>query len=213
MIDKFLKAKHWQLFLLMIGVPIIFQIVMMISIFTSIDSESNIESKIMLNSVLLFTVIMIFFCLIFFGWFWSIGIGLQNKVPKSIKMKVKKFKIFFWTPLIYITSLSIGMSLSFFGVSSSGNSLFPNEIALIIPFIILPLHLFSMFCMFYMLYFVSKTIKTVELQREVKFGEFIGEFIALWFYFIGIWYIQPKVNKLATNKIEDIEEIRISGKI
>ena len=64
-----------------------------------------------------------------------------------------------------------------------------------------------MFCMFYMLYFTSKTIKTVELQREVTFGEFIGEFFALWFYIIGIWFIQPKVNKLATYNIEGIQDI------
>jgi len=62
--------------------------------------------------------------------------------------------------------------------------------------IILPLHLFSMFCIFHTIYFVAKTIRTAELQRVVTFGDFAGEFFLLWFYIIGIWIIQPKVNRL-----------------
>ena len=27
----------------------------------------------------------------------------------------------------------------------------------------------------------------------------LGEFFLLWFYFIGIWIVQPKVNRLAGN--------------
>jgi hypothetical protein len=62
--------------------------------------------------------------------------------------------------------------------------------------IIFPLHLFSMFCIFYCLYFVSKTFKTVELQRETTFSDFAGDFFLIWFYPIGIWIVQPKINKM-----------------
>jgi hypothetical protein len=43
---------------------------------------------------------------IFFGWFWSVAIGLQEKVPENITMKVKKFKIFFFIPMVYILCLN-----------------------------------------------------------------------------------------------------------
>ena len=62
--------------------------------------------------------------------------------------------------------------------------------------LIIPLHLFAMFCIFYAMYFVAKTIKTVELQREVQFSDFVGEFFLIWFYAIGIWILQPKINKM-----------------
>jgi hypothetical protein len=62
--------------------------------------------------------------------------------------------------------------------------------------VIVPIHLFSMFCIFYTIYFVAKTIKTVELKREVKFGDFAGEFFLLWFYPVGVWILQPKLNKM-----------------
>lgn len=66
--------------------------------------------------------------------------------------------------------------------------------------VIVPLHLFSMFCIFYCLYFVSKTIKTVELQREVSFSDFAGEFFMIWLFPIGVWIVQPKINRMMENK-------------
>ena len=46
-----------------------------------------------------------------------------------------------------------------------------------------------------MLYKAAKTIKTVELQKKVTFSDFAGEFFLLWFSPIGIWILQPKINK------------------
>lgn len=148
------------------------------------------------NPMLLFKlmpVIMVVFMAGFFGWFWSIAIGLQTKIPVSVKMKVEKFKIFFFIPLVYIFLISI-----FFGFIGSwiegGSNPGPGRIGLIMG-VIVPLHLFSMFCIFYCLYFVAKTFKTVELQKEVTFSDFGGEFFLFWFFPIGVWIVQPKINK------------------
>jgi formate-dependent nitrite reductase membrane component NrfD len=65
---------------------------------------------------------------------------------------------------------------------------------------LLPLHFLSIFCIFFVLYFVAKTIKTVELQKATNFGDFAPEFLMLWFYVVGIWIIQPRVNRLVANK-------------
>lgn len=62
--------------------------------------------------------------------------------------------------------------------------------------VIVPLHLLSMFGIFYSMYFTAKTLKTVELQREVVFNDFAGEFFLLWFNFVGVWILQPRINKL-----------------
>jgi hypothetical protein len=195
MIKLFLKAKHWQLFLLMLGIPLIFQFYMMFSMFSDFETESNPNPENMIDFFGLFPLIMILFTGLFFGWFWSIAIGLKEKIPTEIKMKTKKFKFFFFFPLAYILILMIYMAGLFSGIKTAG-----FELGNWIVAIIFPLHLFSMFCIFYTMYYVAKTIKTAELKRKVGFGEFAGEFFLLWFYFIGIWIIQPKVNKLAENK-------------
>ncbi|MDH7444957.1 hypothetical protein [Aquimarina sp. 2201CG14-23] len=191
MTDIFLKAKHWQLFIVMLGIPLLFQFYTMFNMFSEFEIESNSNPENVMNTFRMFPIIMILFTLVFFGWFWSIAIGLQKNIPQEIKMKVKKFKILFFIPLIYIIFFMIYMGNLFSGI---GNNAFANSGR--ITGIILPLHLFSMFCIFYSMYFVAKTIKTAELQRKVGFGDFAGEFFLLWFYFIGIWIIQPKVNKL-----------------
>ena len=194
MIEKFLKAKHWQLFLLTFGIPIIFQIIMMVSMFSNFATNTNPDPEKMFNNMKFFPIIMVLFMAIFFGWFWSVAIGLQKKVPENVIMKVKKFKIFFFIPMVYMICIMIFMLYTMNGLIKNGSE--PN-VGLLgsMLAIIVPLHLFSMFCIFYTLYFVAKTFKTVELQREVKFSDFAGEFFMIWFYPIGIWIIQPKINK------------------
>lgn len=196
--QRFLRAKHWQLFLLTFGIPLIFQFIMMGSVFANIASETPPDPAMFLNFFYVFPLLMILFAGTFFGWFWSIAIGLQYKVPANVKMKTGKFKVFFFTPLLYMLLISIGIGTTMAGLPTTMESGQQPDPGIIFGSmaIILPLHLFSMFCMFYCLYFVSKTFKTVELQREVAFSDFAGEFFMIWFYPIGIWIIQPKVNKM-----------------
>ena len=57
-----------------------------------------------------------------------------------------------------------------------------------------------MFCFLYKIYFVAKTFKTAELQKEVDFGDFAGEFFMIFFYFIGIWVFQPEIIKMVESE-------------
>jgi hypothetical protein len=181
MIEKFLKAKHWQIFMITFGLPFLIQIVLVPM--TIMGNDPMIMMKI-------FPIIMILFIGGFFGWFWSISIGLQQVIPEEYRLNVGKFKIFLLIPVVYM--------IFFFGFfTTTFNSGGPNPG---ISAIIVPLHLFSMFCIFYCLYFVAKTFKTAELQRKVTFSDFAGEFFMIWFFPIGIWIIQPKINKMIENK-------------
>lgn len=177
----------------------IFQFVMMGTMFASIGNGTQPDPSAMFNFFKFFPVLMIIFAGTFFGWFWSIAIGLQNKVPANVKMKTGKFKIFFFIPITYMLLIAIGIGTTMSGLPGMVESGDQPDIGLIgsMMGIIIPLHLFSMFCIFYSLYFVAKTVKTVELQRETTFSDFAGEFFMIWFYPIGIWIIQPKVNKMA----------------
>lgn len=189
MINFFLKIKNWQLFFLLLGLPLIFQFYTMFTFFSDFEADSNSNSEDILNYFDLFPIIMIVFTGLFFGWFWSIVMGLKKQIPFELQIQVGRFKLFFFFPLIYILLFLIYMTDFFNGFDNTNGSEIIG--------VILPLHLFSMFCIFHTMYFVAKTIKTVELKRKVGFGDFAGEFFLLWFYFIGIWMIQPKVNKLS----------------
>lgn len=126
------------------------------------------------------------------GWMYSVAMGLQSKVPDGVKLNVKRFKIFFWTPVVYF-----GLIILFILAIANENPPHPAIFAFIVP-----MHLFSVFCMFYIINFVAKTIKTVELQRQVTFSDFVAEFFLMWFYIIGIWILQPRVNRFHRGEID-----------
>lgn len=200
MVNKFLKAKHWQLFLAIIGVMVIFQVIVMKSVFSNINSISSNEPdpRTFLNIFNFFPVIMIIMTGILYGWQWSIATGLQHKLPKGITMKIKKFKIFFFCHVIYIVLIScaIPIFVNYVTELALHNSA-PNIPAIALTLVlIIPLHFFAIFCILYSMYFIAKTIKTVELQREVVFSDFVGEFFLIWFFPIGIWFIQPRINRI-----------------
>lgn len=64
--------------------------------------------------------------------------------------------------------------------------------------IIIPV-LLVMICLFYILSFVARSLTAVERQKQVTFYEYAGAFFLVWFYPIGIWFIQPKINALFAN--------------
>lgn len=190
MINFFLKAKHWLIFTLMVGMPILFQIIAIIYIISSENPTITFST---------FPIFMLLYMGVFFGWFWSIGVGLHKFLPEKHDLNLKKFKIFFFFPLIYIIFLMFLMIN--FGVFSDSPP--PKGMMGVSFAIIIPLHLFSMFCMFYLLYFCSETIKSIEMNREVSFSDYAGEFFLLWFYIIGIWILQPKINKIYSEKVNE----------
>ena len=182
---KFLQLKHWQLFLLIFGVAFILQLIT----FASVAATNNIKIL-----VYIYPIIMLIYIGIFFGWFYSMGTNFHKKLPANVKMNLNRFKLFLIIPIVYIFILSIyqiGM------ISKISENEQPN--VGIFAFII-PIHLFSMFCIFYCLYFIAKEFKSVELQKSVTFSDFAGEFFLLWFFPIGIWILQPRINKIFENQ-------------
>jgi hypothetical protein len=59
-----------------------------------------------------------------------------------------------------------------------------------------PFHLISFVCNIYALYFISKLIVMVERKSKVGFQDYFGTFMAAWFYIIGVWFLQPRVNRI-----------------
>lgn len=161
---------------------------------TTIDFEQIYTM--MLNYAKVSSAVMSFIIIVLFAWYWAVCVGLQEKVPEHAKMNVKKFKIFYF----------IGLAYSFFFVGLITLFMYnlPNIIVGVISIsnlgtiltIFTVVHFFAMFCLLYCLYFAAKTIKTVELQRETTFSDFIGEFLLIWFFPIGVWIVQPKINEL-----------------
>jgi hypothetical protein len=187
----FLRLKHWQLFLLLIGVPLVLQI-----IFVSVVIASNDPFA----AIVFFPVIMIIVLCTLFGWIYSVGAAMYKKIPFSMRPNLRRFKLFMLVPTVYISCLCVFLAFIF-----RATPMVNGPGAGIMVLIIFPLHLFSMFCIFYCLYFAANALKMAELQRPISFSDFAGEFFLMWFFPIGIWIVQPRINYLAAKEDHDAQ--------
>jgi len=173
--EFFLKLKHWQL----LGLLFFSQFVSMI-VAVSLEEQPTV----MLIGSLLSVGI-------FFGWFYALGINLNKRLPTKAKLNLSKFK---WFMLILIAySILFCVFVFYFWLKANRAGTFT---------VMLPFHFLSMFCMLYCLYFNAKSLKAVELQRPVTFGDCIEEFFLIWFFPIGIWIIQPRINKMFDESLQ-----------
>ncbi len=204
MVDKILKAKHWQLFFLLVGVPIglFLTLGVIISSIIKGGTPPELEDFFKLIGIAkFFPLVMVLFASLIFSWFWSVAVGLQNNMPRSVEMKTTKFKIFSCIPLLYVSGFCVFLFITLAKIKPQELPQIPMEWLTPILFI---LHILSVFGIFYSMYFAAKTLKTAELQREVAFKDFVSEFFMFWFFPVGVWILQPRINEMAEKS--DVEE-------
>ena len=134
----------------------------------------------------IWTVIVVMICIFFAYWFYSIVITLTNNKDHDNLFSLNKFKLILMFALLYVVFVSVYYVLT----------LNKPENLRVIFFVILPGHIFLAYSYFYLLNFISKVISTSELQKPVKFNEYIGYFICLLFFPVGIWWLNPKLKSL-----------------
>ncbi len=62
-------------------------------------------------------------------------------------------------------------------------------------FAALPIYYF-IYAYFYIHAFPVKALKTIELGREAKLGKYAGGMALMLVWPLGIWFLQPRVNKI-----------------
>lgn len=169
---NFLIAKHWQIFLLVAGMPII----------SDLFFDKTNSNEFSFNSM-----ITIISCIFFFAWLWSIESVIGRLVIKINPIRSRQFRFIYFTVTLYI---AISLMLLFF------TGMFLDNIYWLIIHFICIIFLLAIF------YQCAKLIKHVELTREPQFSEVFTYFVFIWFFPIGIWVIQPKLNKI----IKDIRQ-------
>ena len=171
-----LKLKHWQLFLITWGLPIL------------INLYSSSSTVLMVK---LFPVMMLVFIIGIFGWIWAISTQLHKKLPMEVNLNIRIFKIVFSVPIFYMLALTLWMVYQFYFKYPEGSNVGP--LIVIVAFF----HFVSMVCILLGLRFAAQTMRSVELGRLARFSEYAIEFFLIWFSPIGFWILQPRLNKLA----------------
>ncbi|MFA8299774.1 MAG: hypothetical protein ACEPOV_06410 [Hyphomicrobiales bacterium] len=199
--EVLLKIKNWQLFIIFCVIPVLIDKIPISLLDLNTVKIWRFHSVIPFNSLFSFFFYLFILMIIVILWFHSISIGLQRKLPKGIKMNVKRFKICF---VLSFFVIPINMILGYFvvlhgiyvqAVPSSSENLTHMGFFLIIFLLSIPVYIVSIFILFYQVYFAAKISKITELQREVHFYEYTNEFLLFWFFPVGVWFLQPKINK------------------
>lgn len=174
-LEFFLRTKHWLMFLLTFGLTMVGQIAVIASMIANPLSPEAMFQKL---TLVIFTATVLAM-LPWFAWLWAAGSFLSSLQQAPLVSELRFFRFAIASPLPYLCV--------FFWVFQSSH---PEWFL-----IILPIHFFAMFCIFYSMYFVSKNLAQAEIQRRATFQDYAGYFFLLWFYPIGIWIIQPKINR------------------
>jgi hypothetical protein len=127
-------------------------------------------------------------------WMWALGNAYYKASPVREKFSNKAFRLFVWIPLL-VTVLFIAFWVYGASTISTGKLSAATMLSSTLLFAI-PLQLVFMIGKFYCFYFAAKLIKSAETGTEARFEDFTKEFILLLFFPIGLWFIQPRINKL-----------------
>lgn len=180
----FLKAKHWQIFVLIVAVPIVLEVIGFVVMALTREPVAL---------MVCFGLMMIIALGTQFGWLYNVGTALAEKLGPNSGLNVRRFKNFVLVPAIYLGMLVILMAIVGLVIMNNGR---PSPYMALLFIIIIPMHLFSVFCIFYSIWFIAKSLKMAERWNHVEFGDYVGEFFLTWFIFVGIWFLQPRINRL-----------------
>lgn len=184
-----LNARHWQIFLLTIG------LIILVNYAGSVAGRATHQfgpARILGSQI----AMVIYMCALL-GWIRAIVFGLQSHIPPGAEINTGIFRILSIVPFVFIFAFAVMVS---FKVMAPGLIHVTNPVAVVILFVLFPV--FSMFCIFYSMYYSAKALKSVELQRRVNFGDCFGEIFLTWFFPIGVWILQPRINRIVAESKE-----------
>jgi hypothetical protein len=173
--NLFVRAKHWQIFLLFAAIFAIGELPILGYVTSSARSPEGFA-----EAFVVVEIVTAVSALCYLLWLWSMGSFLNSLLSPALRLKIGVFSF----TLIFTSIYVFGFMVLFQSVSPIGFA------------VIIPLLLLAAFCMFYNFYFVSKSLVIAETGKSATFSEYAGEFFLLWFYPIGIWFIQPRINRL-----------------
>jgi hypothetical protein len=108
-------------------------------------------------------------------WIYSVCTFIYEKYSVNLTIPINKFKLCILFGLIYSVFFCFGFipleNLGFF-------------------------HIIAISVEIYCLYFLAKLLIMAEKKSAVKFRDYIGTFFAAYVLIIGIWWLQPRINRI-----------------
>ena len=166
-----LKLKHWQVFL----------ILSLASITSNFEWVGQDFFNLAINT---------FGVIIYFLWYFAVGLELTEHLPPRIELGRPMFII-----NAFVLTLSMLILIIVFNGEFSSNGFFGFVWVI-----------YLMYAIVQFIFFPARALKSVEQQAEVGFDQYFGYFLLMLFWPIGIWWIQSKLNKIELLKEEPLQK-------
>jgi len=183
---RIINLKHWQIFTVFM--------ILYVSIFIFHFNDFTIWNISTIEFEVFFSILLL---ILFFSWILTMGIFL-NSIPDN-PYHFKK-----WVIIFAFISIIIGYTDLFLHRLGSESGFIP----LWFTFLTTPLTFWGIVYVFYK---VPKSLKSIELGRKVKFSACIVELILIALFPIGVWIIQPRLNRIFTVN-EEIENEKTTNR-
>jgi len=183
MLRYLLHARHWQVFLFSFGILVLYRIIAVLTVFAGTGGGRQPDTSLIEGFASVYPLFVFLALLVYFLWIWAVAKHLNPLIDPQWRPPLLRFRLFFFLSLFYILALLVWVML---------RGGLPFEYIYL-----LPVHFLVMCAFIYCVFFAAKTIRLVELQRKLIFQDYFGEFVMVAMFPIGIWLLQPRVNRLA----------------
>lgn len=177
--NAIVNAKHWQLFLIIIVLPIAILIPQISKTIAHLETKGDAQVVETIMHIKYMPLIWSLIGILFLLWLYSI-MNAVRKENQHFEFP-SKFNLVVYYCIAYLCILGIMLFNTF-----SKKEFYPElVIYMIVPTIIYAL------CFIYILY---KTSRTLVDQKHTT--NFVLTLILILLYPVGIWLLQPKINKI-----------------
>jgi hypothetical protein len=176
------RLKAWQVFVALVApmLSVQFYIIRAMPVPQPGQPPDMVEMARLLTPMMVVSALMF---ALFFSWLVSVGWVANSRIDTSIRPPMR----WYFAAAVYAPAY-VAIAGFFF------SRLFEGEAGL--PGIILVMHVAAMAAIFYVMGFSAKNLIMAERRARVSFFDYSGPFFLMWFFPIGIWFVQPRVNRL-----------------
>ncbi len=133
-----------------------------------------------------------FWVVVYIGWIYAIGSSMNKLIPEKVRPQASyfKFSCLFILIAVFGILLTGGYKINQDNIQDYGYK----------AWILIPLSFYMMWSMLYVFAFAAKMLESVIEGQAVGLSDALKAFFGFWFFPIGLWYIQPAVQRVLQSK-------------
>ena len=194
MTEKFIRAPHWQLFVFSFGVPFLMQLLGTTVSLSNLFAFSSTPADAPAWPYYLSAAGSLAIGFVLYGWMWSVGHGLQKRMPREFRRPTIGFNAVVLTLAgLCCATVAYGGDLQLI--------MDERRVFTLLFWTVLPLLAVWMLSHLYCASYIADLVITAEKEREPTTHEWLQLSFLIWLFPVGIWIVQPRINRLARAEV------------